>query len=314
LFQPAKGGGGALDLPSLDPRVHHRAVTAQLDTMLQAVQARPENARDQGATRELVMIVPSPDYGLNEGALGSVHGDVRVVGTVPETGAVLLDARSAELLHLRKKLDEFAEASKAHQSSRGEEVRAHQDGVARIGQVHLATFGERRGARLAAKPPLPGSAAWFEISCAGGYRREGLSASSRAQIARQLHTIGAAQTFDELESAEQLVVFARLSLAQAEALLAATDCIYEIELAAPALRDTKLQAEIKSPDLRAITVQPPPRAAPAVVLLDSGVASAHPLLKSILLSSTTGSALITSPARPRGELDTSDDGAVPDSP
>jgi hypothetical protein len=81
--------------------------------------------------------------------------------------------------------------------------------------------------------------------------------------------------------------FVRLSKDQLEALLAATDCIREVDLAPPPLRDLKLLDDVTSQDIRDFTLDPPAPDAAAIVLLDTGIATGHPLLEAAILSATT---------------------------
>ena len=60
------------------------------------------------------------------------------------------------------------------------------------------------------------------------------------------------QKLEEFVGLEQVYVFVRLARPQLEALRAATDCIYEVELAPPPLRDLKLLEDVTTKDVRAL--------------------------------------------------------------
>jgi len=143
---------------------------------------------------------------------------------------------------------------------------------------------------------LPDRAYWFEVACRGGYRRPlSDTEGSRAQIARQLHRIGALQKLDEFVGPEQVYFFVRLTRSQLDALRAATDCVYEVELAPQPLRDLKLLEDVTTKDIKTFALAQPHADAPSVVVLDTGIASGHPLLKAAILSATTAGPEIQSP-------------------
>jgi len=89
--------------------------------------------------------------------------------------------------------------------------------------------------------------------------------------------------------------FLRLTSSQLDALRASTDCIYEVELAPQRLRDLKLLEDVTTKDLVTFALAQPNADAPSVVVLDTGIASEHPLLKAAILSATTAGQDIQSP-------------------
>ena len=110
--------------------------------------------------------------------------------------------------------------------------------IAPIETIDLAALDDVRGPRLREETLVTDRAYWFEVTCRGGYRRPlEETEASRSQIARQLRRIGTDQRLDEFIGPEQIFFFIRLTRAQLEELRTTTDCIYELELAPPPLRD-----------------------------------------------------------------------------
>ena len=184
-YQSPKGGpSSAIQLPPRDPTKHRSALLTQLDAMSQQVTERNPSTRDPDAVRETIIVQPESGFELNPGPLG-LAADVRVIGTM-ETGDVLLDAKSAELPHLRKKLDDFANDAK--KTLKG--LRANAPAIAPIAVVRLATHQDLMGPRIREAALEPGVTRWFEIGCVGGVRSQAGSERSRRQIARQLQKVG----------------------------------------------------------------------------------------------------------------------------
>ena len=297
---PQRGGGSPPTLPSLDPATHRERLLQQLDAIRQQVQARSDTARDELASREIIAVRPAPDTALTADQLDDSRADARLVGLVAETGVVLLDVASPDLDYLRKKIHAFADDTKV-------EIKPHKDGsktihrdkeraIGPVDTIGLAEIGDVAGAQLRAEELVADRAYWFEVACRGGYRRPpSETEGSRAQIARQLHRIGALQRLDEFEGPEQVYFFLRLTSSQLDALRAATDCIYEVELAPQRLRDLKLLEDVTTKDIGTFALARPNADAPSVVVLDTGIASGHPLLRAAILSATTAGPDIQSP-------------------
>lgn len=306
-YQAPQHGGGAPRIPSLDPKAHRARVLEQLDAITREVESRDPSARDELATREIIAVQPAPGEQLTPDQLDDAHQDARLIGVVPETGTVLLDVAHPRLEYLRDKLDGFAEDARAWRKVEKDGTqtthRENERAVAAIGSVRRAALDDVRGPGLRTELPAPAGdrAYWFEIACRGGYRQP-LSETdeTRAQLARQLYRVGAAQEFDEFIGPERAYFFVKLTIPQIEALRAATDCIYEVELAPPPLRDLRLLEDVTTTELKAFSLRPPHVDAPAVVILDTGVATGHPLLKPALLSATTAGKEIPSPEDTHG--------------
>jgi hypothetical protein len=299
-YDSPQGGGRSATLPSRDPQRHRDVLIKQLETIERQVQARATTERDELATREIVAVRPAPGSTLTPDQLDSSRGDVRVVGTDPQTGIVLLDSASPNLEHLREKIGAFADdaqvTTKTDKKGNVVTKRASERAVAPIETIALAGVGDRAGPQLRAEMLVDDRAYWFEVACRGGYRRPLEEAeSSRGQVARQLHRMGCASTFDEFVAPEQVYFFLRLTKAQLDALTAATDCIYDVELSPPELRDLRLLEDVTTGEVRSFTLQAPSADAPSVVVLDTGIATGHPLLAAAILTTTTAGPEIPSP-------------------
>ena len=280
-YQSPQGGGGpAVKLPSHQPQVHRKNLLGQLDAIDEEIKARAEHARDQLAVREVVAVHPAPGTELAAKPLSDSRTDARLIGVV-ETGTVLLDVANPHLGHLRKKIDNFADETKVKQKLNDDGSvtvrRSNEKAIAPIGHVALARLDDLRGPRLRSEILVEERLYWFEIACRGGYRRPiSETEGSRVQLARQLHAIDAYQELDEFIAPEHVYFFLRLSRRHLDALLEATDCIFEAELAPPPMRDLRLLDDIDTRDVRDFSLRPPDTEAPAVVILDSGIATEHP--------------------------------------
>ena len=294
-------------LPSLDPRAHRDWLLQRLDAIQAGVNARSETARDALASREIVAVHPGAEAVLVPEQLDDAR-NAWLVGVVPETGTVLLDAADADMEYLRKKVDAFADDSKVKAKTHrdgtpkvdenGVQIVARQseNAVAPIGDIALASLDDIRGPRMFAEDFADDRAYWFEIACRGGYRRPPADTDrSRTQVARQLKRLGAEQKVQEFVGPEKVYFFVRCTRKQLEELLAATDCVYEADLAPPRLRDLRLLEDVTTKDIESFLLQPPPQNAPAVVILDTGIATRHPLLQAAILSATTAGPEIPSP-------------------
>lgn len=297
---PQRGSGLPPVLPSLDPKVHRKQLLQQLDAIATEVRDRPESSRDDLAAREIVAVRPAADFHLAADQLDDVRSDARLIGVVPETGTVLLDVANPHLQYLRKKVEAFGDDAKAQQvildDGSAQVRRAGERAIAPVDEIALARLEDLSGNALRRKMFAPERFHWFEVACRGGYRRPDTdTVASRAQMGRQLQKLGAAQQLEELLGPERVYFFIRLRYPQLVELQAATDCIYEIDLAPPPLRDLKLLDDVTTLDIKEFTLAAPADEAPAVVILDSGIASHHPLLKAAVLSATTAGPEIPSP-------------------
>lgn len=305
-YESPLGRPSPVDLPSPEPAAHQDRLLKQLDAIQQQVSARDADVRDQLASRELITISPAVGTSLAPDQLDDARTDVRLVGQDPDTGNVLLDVPSPKLDHIRGKIEAFSDDArvKVKTDKDGKVLsvhRASERAIAPIESIRLATTGDLAGQLLRTETIVEGRTYWFEVACRGGYRRpQSETDASRAQVARQLLRIGWRAKLDEFVGPELVYFFVRLTSSQLESLRAATDCIYEVELAPPPLRDLLLLEEATTADIRGFVLNPPPLDAPAVVLLDTGVSTGHPLLQSALLPSTTAGMEIPSPEDTHG--------------
>ncbi len=302
---PQTGGGSPIPLPSPEPAAHSERLLKQLDEIERQVRARDPSVRDELATRELITISPAIKGSLAPQQLDDSRTDVRLIGTT-DTGQVLLDVPSPRVEHIRDKVAAFADDArvKIKQDTNGNVLsvqRACERAVAPIDTLRLAATDDLAGQRLRSETLVEGRAYWFEVACRGGYRRpRSETETSRAQLARQLLRLGWTAKLDEFVGPELVYFFVRLSKRDLEQLRASTDCIYEVELAPPPLRDLMILEEATSADIRELVLTPPPLDAPAVIVLDTGISTGHPLLRSALLPSTKAGEEIPSPEDTHG--------------
>lgn len=311
---PQQGRGVPPALPSPDPKAHRTSLIHQLDTLGQHITARAGDTRDELAKREIVAVRPAPNAKLAADQLDNARADARLVGVMPETGTVLLDVANADLGYLREKIEAFADDAKVVAKTEKDgtpkldhhgmpmTARASEKAIAPIGSIGLAQL-EDLGNQTCLISQIPEDhPVWLEIGCRGGYHfPEEVTSNSRAQIARQLYRqLREVRKLDEFLGPEQVYFFVRLTRSQLMALQAATDCIYEIDLAPQPIRDLHLFNEVETRDIADFQLTQPHEDSPAVVVLDTGIATGHPLLKSAILTATTAGPEIPSPEDTHG--------------
>ena len=307
-YESPRGGGGRLIMPSLDPKVHRSKLLDQLAAIMSQVNGREPRARDELAKREIVAIRPAPGAQLAPDQLDDANADARLVGVMQENGTVLLDVANADLAYLRKKIDAFANDEMIRPLTNKDGTpkldgngvqlisRASEKAIAPLESIGVADLDDLGGSRLRADALQVNRYYWFEISCRGGYRNpQKDTGASRVQISRQLQRLGVNQKLDEFVGPEQIYFFVRATRLQLDSLRAATDCIYEIELAPEPLRDLKLLEDLSTKDLSNFVLVRPRENAPSVVILDTGISTGHPLLKDAILSATAAGPEIPSP-------------------
>lgn len=290
-FQNPRGGGGErVPPPVRNPTGHRDRLLRSLDVVAERSEARRAD-RDPSAAREIVAVHGAEGATLETDPLADKRSDVRAVSHDPDRGIVLLDTPDPSLPHLRRKIDRYGDDEARTRGGR----RWHEDAVAPIEDLELATDSDLAGSRLLGADLAPDDIRWFEVACRGGRRRpEEETANSRAQILRQLAQLGCDPP-QEFVATEHVVFFVRASLTILRQLIEAVDCVYEFDLAAPEIRDW-LHAETRpSRELREFTLEAPSATAPAVVVMDTGIASKHPMLEAAILSVASADPFDASP-------------------
>jgi hypothetical protein len=281
---PRQNRAGVFVIPPRDPDQHKAILIAQLDAIWRAVGRREMENRDPAADHELVVLTPEPGHELAAESLGDVRTGVRVVSVDETTGAVLIDASMAELPHLRRKIDRFADDTKVRAETG---ARAGERAIAPVREVRLVQVEDLAGPLLRGEVLAADEPRWFEVACAGGRRaRTSETEKSRGEIRRQLVKLDYRREPQEFVATDRVYYFLRLTLRQLRALVAATDCVYELDIAGPAVRDWLLISDREFPthELTGFRLTPPAADAPSVVVLDTGLASEHPLLRDAVLS------------------------------
>ncbi len=272
-------------IPVRTPRDHGQYLLEQLAALQAEVAARPADMRSELAQREVVAVIPHPGAPLVVDALGSRVD--HVIGIDPDTGVVLIDAASASLVTLTKKIEIYADdASPAHKLAPDGTIKRAREGiVAPIELIHIARIEQLAGGRLRSHPIEPDRHRWFEVGCRGGYRYPDHTRASRAQLMTaltKLQLLDLARIPEMYEAAEMAYFFLRLTPMQLDAVIAAADCIFEVDVAPPLLRDQFLADDPRGV-VRDFVLRAPPVDAPAVIIVDTGIASAHPMLTAALL-------------------------------
>lgn len=150
-------------LPPRIPRDHGRYLLGQLAALQAEVAARPSDARCELAVREVVAVIPHPDGTLDAEALSSPVD--HLVGIDPTTGVVLIDAASADLEALKRKIEIYADDTSPDHEVRadGSTKRSREGIVAPIELIHIARIEQLAGERLRTYPLEPQRARWFEV-------------------------------------------------------------------------------------------------------------------------------------------------------
>lgn len=286
-YVSVRRGGRPAKLPQTDPAKQHAYLSKQLDAIWERVAKRERDDRDPGAMHEIIAIEPKEGAQLEAESFGDKRLGMRVIAKDDKTGVVYVDASRPDLPHLRRKVDAFADEKQVNEKTG---ARRSEQAIAPIQEVRLATFQELIGPRLAGAIERGDinteSIYWVELGCRGGQRERTLETErSRGQIRRAMEQFQRGEPVEFL-APEQIVFFVRLKLDELKMLVARVDCVYEMDLAPAAVRDWLLfeQAHYPIPDLSNFRVTAPPAHAASVVVLDTGVATQHPLLRDALRS------------------------------
>lgn len=276
--------GGSRDKPLLPPRdraTHAAHLRSQLDALKAAAAARAPAQRDSDATREIVAVIPEPGQSLPAESLGDKNSDVRVIGEDPDTGLVLLDAKSADLAALRGKVALYGDPAKDTDSGNPKNAPLLAP-IKRLGLAGVSDLATSPSQLDAVRRPR-----WLALMCRGGRHDQEAARASRAQLNRQLHSLfGLRGPEASFEGALHTAFYVKLSVDQLGQLIEAVDCIYEFDPAEREIRDWLLLEE-RGIDLSDHQQTPPPADAPAVVILDTGIQDTHPLLAPSILSATS---------------------------
>jgi hypothetical protein len=262
--------------------MHQQQLLADLDALSERLrQQHALNPRDELATRELISVVPALGFELKDESLGDKRNDVRVVTQDPVSGAVLLDAPSADLPGLRRKVQDYG----AKKTKSGEP--SHAPAVAPIEHIAVPT-SEQAGPLVRQSALAETTLRWFELRCRGGYlypddQRE----QSREQVIRQLERLHHREHLQEFVTADSLVLFTRISLRLLKQLATAVDSIYEYDLAPPEVRDWLWSESRPVRSVQHFVLNPPKDGAPSIAILDTGIATQHPLLAPAILSAAS---------------------------
>lgn len=294
-----------LRLPKRDPVRHRDLLLAQLKAIKAQASGRAPGTRDPSATREVIAVRAEEAFTLKAESIGDKKTDVRVVGVSEDNGMVLLDAPSADLAALTAKIEAFGDDARVTSRTKDDGTvttkRASEQAVAPIQTIRLATLQDRQADSASGEPLKLDVRYWFELGCSGGYRVvTSETTRSRIQVEGQMAKMGVPQRLQEFMAPERVYFCARLTPPQLAALLAATDCVYEWERAPAPLRDLHVLETVTTQELREVQIQPPPADAPSIVVLDTGIASGHPLLAPAILSATKGHDSIPSPEDSQG--------------
>lgn len=254
--------------------------TAHAQSLLQDLRASLEQAVAAMAAER---IVPGAEAGvylevesLAEKALPALERDgirvanIRISDTGAEVGTVYVPERSIPALSER--------VSTYGERNLGNRQRQHVEEfepVERIRASNLMSFWNGRG-----EPPADGDH-WWEIWC---------FADRSAKVAQAIPALGMDRHPEALRFPDTHILFAHGTLARIERLIAnASGGLMEIRLAedtpSAILEARELGAQEPWLDDLVRRLQPPPEDAPAVCVLDTGVAGAHPLIAPGLLMS-----------------------------
>jgi hypothetical protein len=291
-------------IPKRDADAHRELLMRQLEQVWRDVAKRGFDDRDPAARNEIIAIKPKEGEDLPAESYGDARYGMRVISKDEVSGVVLIDASRPDLPHLRQKIDAYGDVTKASEKT-GE--RRGAASLNPIEQVHIATLDELMGPRLMsavqAGTLTETENRWFEIACRGGRRERTLhTETSRQQVRRFLEKLNRPTRVPEFLATQQIVFFLRLSLSEVRQLIATTDCVYELDLVSPDVRDWLhfTQPTLPTPDFLDFSLTPPRAEAVSVVLLDTGITSAHPMLAKAVLHAASVVPEDSSPADVHG--------------
>ncbi len=273
-----------------DADAHRAMLASQLEQIWRTAAKRGPDERDPAAQNEIIAIRPGEGGDLPSDSFGDSRSGIRVISKDPDTGIVLVDAPGPYLGPFRKKLDAYADdelVSAKTGARRGERA------LNPVDELRLAEPEDRMGLALQravlAGEIEPGTLAWMELGCRGGRRALTMDTyRSKLQIERTLAKLGREAPIEFL-AAEQVIFFVRITLNDLRTLVRATDCIFEVDLVSTACRDWLLfeHTTLPTPDFLRFALTPPRSDASVVTILDTGVASSHPMLASAMLDGHT---------------------------
>lgn len=278
-------------IPPRDPQQHRSALLGDLDSIARVVSERGSNRRVKGATREIISVTAEPGYQLATGPLADSRNDVRAIPTeTPER--VLLDSPSAQLPHLRRKLDEYGDDTKVSEKTG---ARKNSKALDPIRGIRLSTLDDRAALGLQRANLGERELVWTELACRGGRRRpQSETISSRNQLRSALRTVDRPNPA-EFIATEQVYFLVRATVEELRHLMSVVDCVYSVELITANIRDWYVERERDPQSVQDVEVAAPPEDASAVVLLDTGVTTRHPLLTSTIRSAISALPDDTSP-------------------
>lgn len=271
------------DKPFLPPRKKSEHAK-KLNTLLEKASEKAEKLADkkvESASKSLFAVKVHPQTLPPVDAYGSARDKVRVIYENKETHTVLLESEKPKLSALEKKIGEYA-----NKLTPKTKEPAHNEAIAAITSVHVATFNVVKGPNLKALEPTLDAEAedWFEISCRGGkYVDQSEKTNSLKQIDEALDFLKKEkQEIVFYEAAEKIIVYLKVSLKNLEKIFLATDCIFEVDYIPKQTFNWLLldkSDEMSHPD---INTTAPAASSATVVVLDSGTNSKHPALSACI--------------------------------
>ena len=273
FLNPRRGGGEPEPLPPRNRAEHAAALKTQLDELARSWQAAQERLPDsQGHLAAAEALAGSR---LAADSLGDRSSDIAVVDATDSTA--LLHVRRDDLRALQRKVTAYADKDTKRGRPRNEPL------VAPLEQVRDATFDDVAGDGLAARVIDPAAHYWVELWTRGGRLAD---TETRTRIRGVIETL--AQLSDPnahepvtFQATERDIHLVRLS---GQVLLDITKLapdVYRVARPADARADRLArdhEGDLLDPD----RFQPPDVDAPAVAVLDTGVAEEHPLLRQLI--------------------------------
>ena len=284
FVSPQGGGDDSPPLPLPNPAQQRRRLLDMLDRLVESSVTRPDGSRVTGADREIIAVRAVPGAPLAAGGLADKREDVQVAWQDQGMGLVLLDAPSANLRYLRRKISEFGDDSRVTEKG----ARKNAPVVAPIDSISLASLDDVAGPKLQAALGSDLSfPRWFEIACRGGTRNSSATAAKTREEMTIAFALLQRDIGQEYMASERLLFYTRLNIPDLRTIVSLVDCIFEVEIVEPDIRSWLTFGDPPFADIRGFRLDPPGIDAPAVVLMDTGIISNHPMLGSAILSSTS---------------------------
>lgn len=276
-FQSPRGGPpGKAPVPARDRAQQAAIILSQLAAVRAAMQAPLPPERPDDAEGHLVAAEAEPGFSLKVESLGDRRAEVVVVAADGDDQTAVLHVRKDDLSALVRKVAAYADPTRDTENGNPR----NQPLLAPIKTLRLATVGDISDGFYSDETVDPEARYWVELWTQGGRFVEAATRDRvRAVIGALADTDGAdSAPIHHFVATERDIYLLPLLGQVLAALPSLAPEVYRVREAPPGVRG--LAAYDAAADLDLVDIaEAPDLSAPTVVILDTGVAEAHPLLE-----------------------------------